>query len=467
LQDILENEIRGIFLAQELSKCLELYEDRRDLYKIIELTIAAVRHDQSWHNLRTRILPSAKGVSSRSGKIIDLEDFVILHQKLNPNRFAKLLQDIKNNDFKIDGFKINFFNDQTPPLRLQDHYRGDSLRARELWNIKWPVDWYDWEFRYKWGDQLTKIFDEIDKKLRCYDPPYKDIEEATRDLLELPDFVFRHTDKDSRCIVLLPNLVAIEHVKLKGRTLEIKMRFHEAIDPKHILLSVIGYGRETYRYQENLEGGKIEKSPPYVSVSKSFKIKDVADAQLYVFSSKRNKHGYCDQRLVRNLKSILNPRIAFHEFFDESSGRLLQWLEGETKKHIADRFECAVVTLLHMCGFRTEWLDYHGMAQRAPDILAFCADPELVIVGECTTEMPDRNKCKTLKERADNLEAEFQANICPIIFTSVPMTTSERNEFWKYDVSLVTPETLRKLHDMASRAKPLKEILYVLTGRGW
>ena len=454
-------------MAQELSNCLELYEDRRDLYKIIDLKIAAIRHDQTWYNIRTRVLPLAKGVPDRCDKMIDLEDFVVLHQKLNSNQFAKLLQDIETNDFKIDGFKINFFNDQTPPLRLQDHYRGDSLKARELWDIEWPVDPYYWELSHKLTNQLTRIFDEIDKKLRCYDPPYKDIEEAIRDLLELPDYVFRHTDKNSKCIILLPTFIAIEHAKLKGRTLETEMRFHEAIDPKHMLLSVIGYGRETYRYQENIEGGKIEKSPPYVSVSKSFKIKDVADAQLYLFSSKRNKHGYCDQRLVRNLKSMLNPRIAFHEFFDEGSGTLFQWLEGETKKDIAHRFECAVVTLLHMCGFRTEWLDYHGMAQRAPDILAFCTDPELVIVGECTTEMPDRDKCKTLKERADNLEAEFQANIYPIMFTSFPMTSSERNEFWRYDVSLVTPETLRKVHDMASRGKTLKEILSVLIGRGW
>ena len=452
-------------MAQELSKCLELYEDRRDLYKIIDLKIAAVRHGQSWHNIRTRILPSAKGVPSRSDKIIDLEDFVIMHQKLNPSRFAKLLQDIKTNDFKIDGFKINFFNDQTPNLILEDHYRGDSLKARELWNIEWPVDWYNWESSHKLGNQLTKIFDEIDKKLRCYDPPYKDIEEATRELLELPNFVFRHTDKSSRCSILLPNLTAIDHAKLEGRTLETKTRFHEAIDPEHIFLSVIDYGRETYRYRVNLKGGKIEKSPPYVSVSKSFKIKDVADAQLYLFSSKMKKYGYCDQRLVRNLKSILNPRVAFHEFFDESSGRLLQWLKGETKEYIADRFEYAVVTLLHMCGFRTEWLDYHGIAQRAPDILAFCPDPELVIIGECTTKMPDVNKYKTLKKRTDNLKAEFEADVYPVIFTSVQMRTNEQNEAWKYDVSLVTPKTLKKLHDMASRAKPLKEILYVLTGR--
>lgn len=141
---------------------------------------------------------------------------------------------------------------------------------------------------------------------------------------------------------------------------------------------------------------------------------------------------------------------------------MLQWLRGESRKEDSDSFEYAVATILHMCGFRTQWLDYNGLVQRAPDILAFCSNPEIVIVGECTTSMPDPNKYITLKERAGNLREELKMKVYPVMFTSVQMSSSEQNEIWKYDVSIITPITLEKLYDMATRAKPLNEILSVL-----
>jgi len=234
-----------------------------------------------------------------------------------------------------------------------------------------------------------------------------------------------------------------------------------------LLLSVIGYGRETSRYQENLEGGKIEKLPPFVRVDKSFDIKDVADVQLYLFSKQMEKYGHCDQRSARNVKSALNPRVASHEVFDQGSARLLEWLRGEAKRDVKHSFEYSVATLLHMCGLITEWLDYPGMTQDAPDILAFCSEPELVIVGECTKELPDVNKYKSLKERAEKLQKHLRIDTYAVMFTPIKASSDEQNQAWKYDVSFVGSDKLKELHDMATRDKTTKEMLYILTGRHW
>lgn len=305
-------------------------------------------------------------------------------------------------------------------------------------------------------------------KLRCFNPPYKDVEDAVVNLLNLPKYHFKeYQSKDSKCSILLPNFVAIEQAKLHGNEFEVTARFHKSISLEELILSVVVYGRKTIRFREDLQGGKIETSPPFVRISKSFKIDNVADIQLYLFTKQTEKYGCCDQRSARNVKSILNPYIASHEVFDENSRKLLEMLRGESKRDVKHSFEHSVGTLLHMCGFRTEWLDYPGMTQDAPDILAFCSEPELVVVGECTTKMPDGNKFKSLKKRAERLKAQLRMNVYPVMFMPFRLSSSEQNEAWKYDVSFVTQEKLKELHDMAARAKTSREMLYILTRRNW
>lgn len=203
-------------------------------------------------------------------------------------------------------------------------------------------------------------------------------------------------------------------------------------------------------------------------ISKSFKIVDVADVQLYLFPREMKKHGHCDQKTARNVKAILNLRVACHEVFDRESLRLREWLtDAQKTKKDSKRFEYAVVTLLNMCGFSTEWLDFRKISQDAPDILAYSSNPELIIVGECTTKMPERNKYELLKERAERVKDELRLRAIAVMFTSKSVSWKEKEKVWSYDVAIITPKELIQLHDMAARAKPVREMLYVVTGRHW
>jgi len=452
----------------KVSEVIEIFKERRRFYKSVDLKIAAVNHDESWYNIRTKILLLAQDTSVISERMVDVGDFVIIHERLYADEFDRLLHDINTGNLKIDGLNINFFAEPIPPLNLQDYCRGNSLSAKEWWNIEWPLDWYEWQQSHKLQNQLRDIFKNIDMQLPRFVSPYKDIEEAVANLLDLPKYHFqKHYSQESKCSILLPDFVAIESARLEGYKLDITARFHESILLEDLVLSVIGYGRETSRFQENLEGGKIETSPPFIRVNKSFKISEVADVQLYLFSKQMEKYGFGDQRSSRNLKPTLNPRVASHEVFDQGSARLSEWLRGEAKRDVKHNFEYSVATLLHMCGFRTEWLGYPGMAQDAPDILAFCSEPELVIVGECTKEIPDVNKYKNLKERAERLHDKLRINTCAVMFTSIKASHDEQSEAWKYDVSFVGLDKLKELHDMATRDKPIGEMLYILTGRYW
>jgi len=396
--------------------------------------------------------------------MVDVKDFVLIHEKLNLDEFDELLQKISTGIFEIDGLRINFFNEPIPPLGIEDRHRGDSLWAKEWWNVEWPVDLYEWSQSLNLRNELANIFKEIDARIRCFDPPYQNVEEVMTYLLNLPKYHFQEDYcSDSRCSILLPNFIAIEKATLKGKKLEITARIHKSLRLDDLLLSVICYGRRTKRFQENLKGGKTLTLGPFIRVLKSFEFENVADVQLYLFSKQWEKYGQCDQRSTRNLQVALNPRTASHEVFDEGSTKLLEFLRGKARSP-PHSFEHAVTTLLHLCGFRTEWLGYAGILQEAPDILAFCSDPEFIIVGECTTKVPDVNKYLTLKERAEKLQSRLRINTSAVMFSSIELPPDEQ-EAYKYNVSLVHPEKLKRLHDMATRDKTTGEMLPLLTGR--
>jgi hypothetical protein len=246
--------------------------------------------------------------------------------------------------------------------------------------------------------------------------------------------------------------------------LRLQRGIHKSLRLDDLLLSVICYGRKTKRFRENLEGGKTATSGPFIHVFKSFELENVANIQLYLFSKQWEKYGQCDQRSARNLQLGLNPRAASHGVFDEGSAKLFEFLGGKARSP-PHSFEHAVTTLLHLCGFRTEWLGYAGVLQEAPDILAFHSDPELIIVGECTTKVPDINKYLALKERAEKLQGYTRINTLTVMFSSIELSADEQTEASKYNVSLVGPEKLGKLYDMATRDKTTGEMMPILTGR--
>jgi len=397
--------------------------------------------------------------------MVDVKDFVIIHERLSLHGFEELLQNINTGILEIGGLRINFFNEPIPPLGIGDRHRGDSSWAKEWWNVEWPVDLYEWSQGHSLQNELRNIFKEIDTRIRCFDQPYQNVEEAIADLLNLPKYYFQEDYcSDSKCSILLPNFMAIEAATLKGKKLEITARIHKSLRLDDLLLSVICYGRKTRRFRENLEGGKTATSGPFIRVFKSFELENVADVQLYLFSKQWEKYGQCDQRSARNLQLGLNPRTASHEVFDEGSAKLFEFLGGKVKSP-PHSFEHAVTTLLHLCGFRTEWLGYAGVLQESPDILAFHSDPELIIVGECTTKVPDINKYLALKERAGKLQSQTRIHTSTIMFSSIELSADEQTEAFKCNVSFVGPEKLRKLYDMAARDKTTGEMMSILTGR--
>src|SRR3990172_7249232 len=194
----------------KLPEAIEIFKERQEFYKTVDIRTAAVKYDNSWYNIRTRILLSADEIPEFCEKKIDVEDFVLIHERLKADEFSSLQQKINTGQMGMDNLTINFFTDPVPPLNVQDYYRGNSLESKERWNLDWPVDMYEWEQTHKLQNQLSDIFKVTDIQLQRFDPPFKDVEEAIIDLLDLPKYHFqKHNSRDSKCSILLPSFIAI------------------------------------------------------------------------------------------------------------------------------------------------------------------------------------------------------------------------------------------------------------------
>lgn len=190
-------------MTERISECLELFSLRSDFYRGIDVKIAAVQSDKTWFSLRAKILPIAHKTPTENEMPIDLKGFRILHKRVPADKFSRLLTDIESGISEIGGMKINFFSEPIPSLQRDDYCRGDSGKSKERWNIDWPLDLYEWRSStHELQKQLADIYKKVDMRLRCFDHPYKDIEEAILELLQLPKNHFqKYQSRDSRCSV--------------------------------------------------------------------------------------------------------------------------------------------------------------------------------------------------------------------------------------------------------------------------
>lgn len=455
-------------MGESLLQCKELFRKRRKFYESIDVTTAAINHEDTWYNIRTRILLSSEKASDVTERKIDVGNFVILYKSIVADEFLKLLDDIDNDTLEVDGLKIKFFNGQTHHLKFEDRYSGHSERARERWGIDWPLDIFRWEASHKLENELDKIFKNINLRLNCCDPAYEDVYKAVREHLILSEYMFReYQSRGSHCYILIPDYVAVKNCKLIGNNFEVEVKFHDSIDINDLRLNLIARGKKTDRFQVDFKGIPIETCPPFNRIRKSLTLEDVAEVKSYLFVKGGEMEGPSDQRLTRNLKSTLNLRLTAHEAFDEVSERLLTWLRGEGKNPSTD-FEYSVTALLHMCGFQTEWIGCRGLAQDAPDTFAFCSKPQALIIGECTTKIPDLNKLRKLKERAELLRKELKIKIYPVLFTCLEKLTDDvENEARQNYITIIRSNKLKELFEAALKGRPTEEALNILLGRGY
>jgi hypothetical protein len=407
-------------------EAVEVFKRRRKFYESIDMKIAAVNWEKAWHNVFTRVLLSSDKATHQTVREIDVGNFMVLSQNFGANDFPAFLETIEQDNFAVDGVEINFFAGTQHNLSFDDWHSNNSDKAREFFNIDWPLDVFKWQVAQKVQD-VRHILKNVTSRLNCHNPPYEDVFEAVRDSLGLHEYLFREQDTErySTCYMLLPNYLSIGNCKLRGRKLSSEIRFHSSINPRDVRLNIIAEGRTLERRQEAFRKNQVRRSDGFCSIKASMSLPSAHGVQLYPFLKGRENEGPSERRYVRNLLSTANPRFAANEIFGASAEKLMDWLDGQGKRRSED-FEHAITILLHVCGFSSEWLDRGNLAEDAPDILAFCSEPQALIVGECKTDVFGWKELIRVVDRAQELCQELRIDTYPVMFTSMELADVEK-----------------------------------------
>lgn len=449
-----------------VSEVIEIFKKRRKFYKSIDLRIAAINHENSWYNVRTRVLLSCDKSTNLIQKKIAVGDFMVLFENIGANRFPTLLETIDRDAVEVDGTKINFFADKPHTLSSQDWYRKSSERANEHWSIDWPLDVYSWSLGQEFQNEIERILKKVSMRLKCHDPPYEDVYKVVREFLGLHEYEFREYEggRYSNCYILLPDYLAIKSCKLQGNQLDFEIKFHPSIDLSDLRLSVIAEGKTIKRRQTTFKRNQIQKYDTFKSVKASLTLENTVDVQLYPFLKGRENEGPSDIGHVRNLKTTINSRFMANDIFGAGAEKLATWLHG-LGKHRSERslnFEQAVTVLFHICGFCAEWLDHRNFGEEAPDILIFCPEPEALIVGECKTDVFGWKEMRKLKDRAMKLYQEIRMDTYPTMFTYIePKDIDEetRKKAAYESITILSAPEIDEILKMALRGSEAHDVL--------
>ena len=446
----------------QVSEAIEIFKKRRKFYKSIDVRIAAINVEDSWYNVRTRVLLSCDKATGLIQRKINVGNFMILFENIGARNFPTLLETIDRDELEVDGVKINFFDEKQHRLSFEDWYRKNSERAKERWGIDWPLDVFKWSVAHKLQNEMSRILNDVSLRLNTYYPPYQDVYKVVREFLRLHEYAFREYDgRESICYTLLPDYLTIKNCRLQGDQLDLEIKFHPLIDPSDIRLNIIGRGKTIKRRQETFNRNQTQKCGAFKLAKASLILKDTSDVHLYLFSKGRENEGPSVIRYVRNPKTTINSRLIANEIFGASAERLTNWLHG-LGRHRSEDFEHAVSILLHICGFGTEWLDRGNLAENAPDILAFCSEPRSLIVGECKTDVFGWKDMRKLKDRAQNLCQELKIDTYPAMFTFIePNDIDEqtRAKALSERITILTIQEIDEIIKMALRGSGAGDVL--------
>jgi len=450
----------------KVPEAIEIFKKRKKFYKSIDVRIAAIKWEDSWYNVRTRILLSYDKATNLVQRKIAVDDFMILFESISADNFPTVLETIDRDEVQVDGIKINFFAEKPHTLSFEDWYRKSSERGNERWSIDWPLDLFKWEVDHKFQNDMSRILKSVSFRLNCYDPPYEDVYKVVREFLGMHEYEFREYEggRYSICYILLPDYLAIRNCRLQGNQLDFEIKFHPSIDPSDLRLSVIAGGKTIKRRQETFKRNQIQKDGVFKSVKASLVLENAADVQLYPFLKSRENEGPSDIRYVRNLKTTINSRFMANDIFGAGAEKLATWLHG-LGKHRSERsqnFEQAVTILFHICGFSTEWLDHRNLGEDAPDILIFCPEPQTLIVGECKTDVFGWKEMRKVKDRAKKLCQELKIDTYPAVFTCIEPNDIDKETREKASderITILSAQEIDEILKMALRGSEAHHVL--------
>jgi hypothetical protein len=448
-------------LERGFQKPLDILDKRCQYYRSIDVRIAAIKVGGRWNNLRAVFMLTSDKVAHDAKREIETEDFKVIRKEIPPTDLRHILTSISTGELTVQETTVVFRNnpDQSMPSLQHETYCSRSSRfALQRWGIPFPID----EFRMSTQHSFHDGFEKVSSQLQCYPTPYEDMFEAVNEALELQDaYRFREWNghNDAIAYILMPNYLAFHKCKLKGNSLRVSIRFHESIDAKNLRLSLIAKGKKDRKEQLNFSIAGVRRVRGYQEAELTKNIEGSTGVLLYLFELGKESEGPADE--MSDLEgATTNLSMLAHEHFDTHLDILQKWMRGEGRERAGD-FEMSVLVLLHICGFRVEWVGHLRTPQDLPDILAFGPNSDL-IVGECTVDLPDDKKIRMIAKRAKQLSGKLGTTALPVLFLSLNTTEAGTTVFQtahQEGVKILTSDDLTFILNRYARTAAARDVL--------
>jgi hypothetical protein len=177
-------------LSETLLKIQETFRKRTDVYKTIDLKIAAIKLDDKYYNCRSVALFSYEKDVKQIETMVETTNFVMFSLKLDAKTFFDTLLEITQTGKLSYHNKTILFTDNldkpsvTPTFR--DYVSGNSERSKDRLGIDWPIDYFLCEWHNNiLQNELTNRKRIADKQVQCHDPPFESVVDTIQSLMNV------------------------------------------------------------------------------------------------------------------------------------------------------------------------------------------------------------------------------------------------------------------------------------------
>lgn len=438
---------------REMEKFINECKKHQEFWKSIDIKIAAIKENEKWINWLTMVQLSGKKLQLKER--VEAKDFIMLHQilDLNLDHLKELLRNLYKGALSIDNINIKY-TFESPSFQYIDYHKNKFIGKR-LFGINWGIYWLR---RYE-KPLDSDLREKIDEELKSYKRPYCNIRDALEDFFGKGEAFENPTTN-----MIAPFYVALRDSEFEEDMLSVEVESHKSIKSDELKLGWILYRGDDakVRSQEEFRSNEIiEKGDNFYKFKKSITASDKTSSQFFLIM---NEEPIDDGRALNPYISY-NPKVVAHKLFDKDceklKRRLIERNEAEGDRQ-ANYFEQAVMTLLYMCGFNTEWTDF--FESEGLDIIAVLPGSQRVIAIQCTTGdirkkiTPTLNKTKELKE----LLKVFV--IIPAIFTCIEISETNKKDVASEGIAVIDSSRIKEILRMANEGEPPEKVFDYIYG---
>jgi len=193
------------------------------------MKIVAIKENNHWINRLTRVQLSEKSGYFPSEELLEVEDFVILHQVLDLSHFEELLKSLSKGKLSVGNFDIEFKFESSSFKFLDDH--ETKYMGKRRFGLNWGVYYLR---RYEQSPDFD--FKKIELELKSHKEPYSHVQDA------IDKFIGKgEAFESNNTYIIAPFYVALRDSEFEEDMLSVEIESHKSIKPNNLKLGRIAY----------------------------------------------------------------------------------------------------------------------------------------------------------------------------------------------------------------------------------